>query len=92
MAATQKRHAPVVVGKCLRRHEGRAGNRATKRPVFANLGTRRVVDRPAVVSTSAEFCSRVNSGTPLGVDRAARRSLPIAAVVPASKRPALSLS
>jgi hypothetical protein len=34
----------------------------------------------------------MNSDTPLGVDRAARRRLPIASVVPASKRPALSLS
>jgi hypothetical protein len=60
--------------------------------LFANLATRRVVDGPAVVSTSAEFCFRMNSGTPLGVDRAARTRLPLSSVVPASKRPALSLS
>jgi hypothetical protein len=56
----------------LRSHEGRRRRRqrASAALVFANLGTRRVVDPPAVVSTSAEFCFGVNSGTPLGVDRA----------------------
>ena len=38
------------------------GPRVPKHLLVANLGTRRVVDRPAVVPTSAEFCFGMNSG------------------------------
>jgi hypothetical protein len=41
--------------------------------LVANLGTRRVVDRPAVVPTSAEYCFGMNAGaTPGGVSAVAK--------------------
>ena len=54
--------------------------------VFAKLATRRVVDHPAVVLTSAEFCFGMNSGvTPAPAPRP-RRHLPTIWVALGSKR------
>ena len=49
-------------------------------------------DRPAVVPTGGEFCFGMNSGAAPSADGAARRRLPIASVVPASKRTGLMLA
>jgi hypothetical protein len=60
--------------------------------LVANLGTRRVVTAPAVIANRPEFRFGMNSGAAPGGGGAARRRLPIASLMPASKRPALSLS
>jgi hypothetical protein len=66
-------------------------NEAARSPRLANLETRRVVGGAGRSAISAEFYFGVNSGAAPSADAAARRRLPIALLVPASNRPALSL-
>jgi hypothetical protein len=58
----------------------------------ANLATRREVGGPAAAADQLEVALRHELGFASGADGAARRRLLIASPVPASKRPALSLS
>ena len=64
-----------------RRRETRS--RPSRSPISRRGAT---FDRPAVVPTGAEFCFGMNSGAGPNSDGAARRRLPIASLVPASKR------
>jgi len=59
--------------------------RVVTHPVFANLGTRRVVDHPVAVSTSAEFCFDMNSGATQAPAPRSRRCLPTVWVALGSK-------
>ena len=86
------RVTPSATNDPRRRSEQRSSSTAAPRPaspLLANLETCRVIGGPGPSAVSAGFYFGVNSGAAPGADAATRRRLPIASLVPASKRPAL---
>jgi hypothetical protein len=84
---------PTSWASCLRERDKRVSSRAWLRTCSSPISRHAAPAglRPRL-PISAELRFGMNSGAASGADGAARRRLPIASLVPASKRPALSLS